>query len=125
MFGSAVPVCAVYFPALRELVKNGNGIIFRKHTELSAQLFRLFCDFPHEKKILKELHKMKEKTQQIGCWEDNWREIVRPVVLSSLDQKCLSVAGDSVSASMTIWWPLVRWIVLVLVVALAIARLYP
>ena len=84
MFGSAVPVCAVAFPALPELVQNGaNGIIFRTSSELSAHLFRLFCDYPHDFKSLRDLNRMKKKTLTIGCWEDNWGAVVRPMVIQS------------------------------------------
>jgi beta-1,4-mannosyltransferase len=67
MFGSAVPVCAVNFPALPELVKNGeNGIIFRSHSELAAHLYRLFCDSPNEKRSIEELCKMRKNAFNIG-----------------------------------------------------------
>lgn len=39
MFGSGVPVCAAYFPAIGELVRDGhNGLIFKSSSELHAQL---------------------------------------------------------------------------------------
>jgi beta-1,4-mannosyltransferase len=42
MFGSGVPVCAVDFPALSELVQhNGNGMIFQNTQELEEQLIHL------------------------------------------------------------------------------------
>lgn len=88
MFGSAVPVCAVSFPALPELVQNGtNGIIFRTSSELSAHLFRLFCDFPHDSNSLRDLKKMKKATLNIGCWEENWADIVQPLILSTFHRK--------------------------------------
>ena len=67
MFGSGVPVCAVSFPALSELVRNGeNGIIFRSHSELAAHLYRLFCDSPNEKRSAQELLKMRTNAFNIG-----------------------------------------------------------
>ena len=87
MFGSAVPVCAVSFPALPELVQNGtNGIIFRTSSELSAHLFRLFCDFPNDSNSIRDLKKMKKATLNIGCWEENWTDIVQPLVLRTLQR---------------------------------------
>ena len=42
MFGSGVPVCAAYFPAICELVHhNQNGLIFKSSKELESQLAHL------------------------------------------------------------------------------------
>ena len=50
MFGSGLPVAAIKYRAIKELVRHAdNGFIFRNHSELSAQLFRLFCDFPTDR----------------------------------------------------------------------------
>jgi hypothetical protein len=112
MFGSGVPVCAVSFPALPELVQNGgNGIIFRTSSELSAHLFRLFCDFPRDLNSLKDLQKMKQMTLTIGCWEENWAEIVEPVVLRCLAEK----GGQSFSPRKV---SVLRWTLCVLVAGL-------
>jgi hypothetical protein len=111
MFGSAVPVCAVSFPALPELVQNGsNGIIFRTASELSAHLFRLFCDFPRDQGSLRDLLRMKKMTLTIGCWEDNWAEIVRPVVL-----RCLERGGEGEGVELSFW--AARVVVLVVVLS--------
>ena len=46
MFGSGLPVCAIDFPTLSELVKNNeNGLIFDTSEQLSAQLLLLL--YPH------------------------------------------------------------------------------
>lgn len=47
MFGCGVPVCAVYFECLKELVRDGiNGSIFRDSTELAIKLEALLEGFP-------------------------------------------------------------------------------
>ena len=52
MFGSGLPVCAVNFPTLPELVKHGhNGLIFESALDLTAQLTQLL--YP-ESKALRE-----------------------------------------------------------------------
>jgi transglutaminase/protease-like cytokinesis protein 3 len=46
MFGSALPVCAVRFPTITELVHHGqNGMIFDNASELTEQILHLL--FPH------------------------------------------------------------------------------
>eukprot|EP00602_Paraphysomonas_sp_CaronLab_P006594 CAMPEP_0185035034 /NCGR_PEP_ID=MMETSP1103-20130426/25705_1 /TAXON_ID=36769 /ORGANISM="Paraphysomonas bandaiensis, Strain Caron Lab Isolate" /LENGTH=468 /DNA_ID=CAMNT_0027571941 /DNA_START=27 /DNA_END=1430 /DNA_ORIENTATION=- len=73
MFGCGVPVCAIHYPALPELLKNGeNGIIYRQHNDLAAQLYRLFCEAPNEAGASEELCKMRKAAYRIGSWEDNW-----------------------------------------------------
>lgn len=47
MFGAGVPVCAVGFPCLGELVQHGNtGLVFGDSEELASQILRLFDGWP-------------------------------------------------------------------------------
>ena len=88
-----------------------NGIIFRTSSELSAHLFRIFCDFPRDLNSLKDLKEMKKKTLEIGCWEENWASIVQPVVLKSLQhEQELSLSTRIVTV--------LRWSMVALVLAL-------
>ena len=67
MFGCGVPVCAIHYPALPELLKNGeNGIIYRQHNDLAAQLYRLVCEAPNEAGASEELCKMRKAAYRIG-----------------------------------------------------------
>ena len=68
MFGAGIPVLAVSFPALPELVKNGkNGFVFESKDELSEELIKLSKD----EKLLKGL---KEEAKKEGkhTWAAEW-----------------------------------------------------
>ncbi|XP_061702050.1 chitobiosyldiphosphodolichol beta-mannosyltransferase isoform X2 [Syngnathoides biaculeatus] len=83
MFGCCLPVCAVHFLCLKELVKHEhNGLIFSDATQLAQQLKTLLSDFPSSDSKLcefrKNLHASKGKR-----WEDNWDQHVLPLLSSS------------------------------------------
>merc|ERR1711865_822657 len=47
MFGCGLPVCAVEFKCLPELVRHGqNGLVFSDKSGLATQMHSLFKDFP-------------------------------------------------------------------------------
>jgi beta-1,4-mannosyltransferase len=77
MFGAALPVCAVSFSCLHELVKDGeNGLVFHNSTQLKEQLLDLFTGFPSKSN---KLSKLAEGTAAFreSRWEDNWRAKVK------------------------------------------------
>ena len=58
MFGSGLPVCAIAFPTLPELVRHGeNGFIFQTPLELKDRLFELLIAEGHER-VLEGLRKV-------------------------------------------------------------------
>ena len=86
MFGAGLPVCALNFPCLHELVKHGkNGLIFNCGMELASQLERLFEDFlaePPSQAVKGELAKMRRYVELAGeqeRWEENWEKNAAPL----------------------------------------------
>ncbi|PIA26235.1 hypothetical protein AQUCO_09500006v1 [Aquilegia coerulea] len=56
MFGCGLPVCAVSYPCIEELVKvEKNGLLFSSSSELAVELLMLFKGFPGECNLLKLL----------------------------------------------------------------------
>ncbi|NWH99258.1 ALG1 mannosyltransferase, partial [Tichodroma muraria] len=80
MFGCCLPVCAIHFECLHELVKhNENGLIFRDSQELAKQLKMLFLDFPT---LGGKLHSFREnlRASRQPRWDQSWDQIVLPLL---------------------------------------------
>ena len=78
LFGAGVPVAAVGFKALGELVKDGvNGVVFHDGEELGERLVGLF----DEAKCGRELGVLKEGAGREGerRWDEEWDRVTRPV----------------------------------------------
>lgn len=99
MFGCSLPVCALDFECLDELVKDGvNGLKFKDASELTEQVVRLFSQFPDTNR-LDVLRQGSSKRERISTpsstvddtqnpwndWTDNWNAFVRPVLLHDID----------------------------------------
>ncbi len=93
MLGSGVPVCAVHYPTIGELVKSDvNGLIFKSHQQLSAQLIRLLVNPAHTfsgSDVTKDdsfigtnaLSVLKAGTKTgLTSWDVNWNKVM-PAVL--------------------------------------------
>ncbi|NXI20899.1 ALG1 mannosyltransferase, partial [Sterrhoptilus dennistouni] len=80
MFGCCLPVCAIHFECLHELVKhNENGLIFRDSKELAEQLKMLFLDFSaSEGKLQSFRENLRTSRQQ--RWEQSWDHTVLPLL---------------------------------------------
>ncbi|RXN02536.1 chitobiosyldiphosphodolichol beta-mannosyltransferase [Labeo rohita] len=85
MFGCCLPVCAIHFQCLHELVKHEeNGLIFKDSKELSQQLKLLFSDFPGDQGKLGIFRKnLRESGQQ--RWDENWDRNVLPLIKEHCD----------------------------------------
>ncbi|KAG6869042.1 hypothetical protein C0993_004715 [Termitomyces sp. T159_Od127] len=107
MFGCGLPVCALDFACLHELVKDGlNGRVFKTSSQLAEQLEYLFTGFPEtphlndlraslfrtsKRRSVTSHEQMQRQSLDIGnqewrwgTWEENWNLIVKPLILSDL-----------------------------------------
>jgi len=94
MFGCGLPVCALDFACLHELVQDGeNGVIFHSADELAYQFESLLTSFPEHTRLDQLRDSLREKlnpptypntlpssTWKWGTWTENWNRVVRPLV---------------------------------------------
>lgn len=80
MFGCCLPVCAIHFNCLHELVKHEeNGLIFRDSQELAEQLKSLLSEFPSSEGRLGAFRR-NLRTSRGQRWDDNWDQNVLPLI---------------------------------------------
>ena len=80
MFGCHVPVCAIGFACLPELVKDGiNGRIFENDVELAEQLFDMLMGFPSNTNG--QLDKYKANIRGMTRWKKNWEQCAHRLVV--------------------------------------------
>lgn len=79
MFGAGLPVAALSYPALPELVQDKvNGLLFNNSKELGAQLFDLLKNFPAETDRLDAMRRRAREFQRIR-WAQAWEAAALPV----------------------------------------------
>ncbi|KAI0239840.1 Chitobiosyldiphosphodolichol beta-mannosyltransferase [Lamellibrachia satsuma] len=79
MFGCGLPVCAVNFNCLGELVRHEeNGMVFDTETQLTGQLQELLTGFPKKSAKLEKFQRNLKRFQEIR-WKDSWKESVLPL----------------------------------------------
>ncbi|KAF8768301.1 Chitobiosyldiphosphodolichol like protein [Argiope bruennichi] len=87
MFGCCLPVAAVSFSCIEELVKDGvNGTIFKDSQQLSKQLQKFFSGFPQKHTQLSTFHENLEGTSSLR-WNENWNHTVAPLLRELYSQK--------------------------------------
>jgi beta-1,4-mannosyltransferase len=80
MFGCQVPVCAIGFDCLGELVKDKvNGRVFTSDEELATQLFELLDRYPDNNDD--ELEKYRTSIRGMTRWKENWEECARHLIV--------------------------------------------
>ncbi|XP_039448825.1 chitobiosyldiphosphodolichol beta-mannosyltransferase [Culex pipiens pallens] len=85
MFGSGLPVCAMRFNCIEELVQHGkNGFLFDNYQELSEQIGEWLYDFPTNIALTNQrevINQNLKEFQQLR-WTENWKRTVQPVLES-------------------------------------------
>ncbi|TDH70905.1 hypothetical protein CCR75_002920 [Bremia lactucae] len=77
MFGCELPVCAIGFNCLDELVQHGiNGLVFNSSEQLSAQLFDLLQGYP---KNTRQLDHLRTSLKTVKRWPENWKRVAAPI----------------------------------------------
>ncbi|KAJ9159770.1 hypothetical protein P3X46_025247 [Hevea brasiliensis] len=86
MFGCGLPVCAVSYSCIKELVTvDKNGLLFSSSSELADELMMLFKGFPDECNALKSL---RNGALEMGSsrWATEWEENAKPLILEVISQ---------------------------------------
>lgn len=80
MFGCGLPVCAIDFKCLPELVKHDeNGLVFDSPTVLARQFERLLEGFPAKQPDLRRFRSNLESFRANG-WDANWNKVAKPIL---------------------------------------------
>ncbi|KAJ7982011.1 UDP-glycosyltransferase TURAN [Quillaja saponaria] len=81
MFGCGLPVCAVSYSCIKELVKvEQNGLLFSSSSELAGELLMLFKGFPHECDALKVLRDGALEIGSSARWDTEWEGHAKPLL---------------------------------------------
>jgi beta-1,4-mannosyltransferase len=85
MFGAGLPVCAVHYDCITELVQpNSTGLLFKTPQQLADQLLSLLKGFTgngvqNKGGQLEGLRAGVAKEQCNWRWQDNWQAVAAPV----------------------------------------------
>ncbi|CAN6467419.1 unnamed protein product [Victoria cruziana] len=81
MFGCGLPVCAVSYSCIKELVKvEKNGLLFSSSSELADELLMLFKGFPDNCDALISLKNGALETGSTAKWSTEWKEHAMPLI---------------------------------------------
>ena len=82
MFGAGLPVCALAYNCISELIEAGEtGLLFDGPTKLCDQLQELLQGFPFTpSKKLVHMQQQVAKREQGLRWESNWDTVAWPLL---------------------------------------------
>ncbi|KAE9585052.1 putative chitobiosyldiphosphodolichol beta-mannosyltransferase [Lupinus albus] len=87
MFGCGLPVCAVSYSCIKELVSvDKNGLLFSSSSELADELLMLFKGFPDECDALKVLKNGALETGSSARWATEWEEHAKPLITKAVSR---------------------------------------
>ncbi|KAJ7922933.1 mannosyltransferase [Mycena leptocephala] len=102
MFGCRLPVCALDFSCLNELVKDGkNGLVFKNASQLAQQMQTLLTGFPTCPRLTELRSNLQPASERPTSptsrppsrepsddvweyWDENWARYVRPLILEDV-----------------------------------------
>ncbi|KAF8491278.1 glycosyl transferases group 1-domain-containing protein [Gautieria morchelliformis] len=89
MFGCGLPVLALDFKCLGELVVDGrNGLVFRTADELASHLASTLASFPRSPRLSALQAFFSNKSDWDWCtWNENWDRVLRPIVTHEIAAK--------------------------------------
>ncbi|XP_068657279.1 UDP-glycosyltransferase TURAN-like [Aristolochia californica] len=88
MFGCGLPVCAVSFPCIEELVMvEKNGLLFSSSSDLADQLLMLFKGFPDGCATLKSLRNGALTKGASTGWANEWEQQALPLITEVISEK--------------------------------------
>ncbi|XP_047957226.1 UDP-glycosyltransferase TURAN [Salvia hispanica] len=88
MFGCGLPVCAVSYSCITELVDvNKNGLLFSSSSELADELMMLFEGFPERCDGLKSMRSSLMERVSSVRWATEWEENALPLINEVISER--------------------------------------
>lgn len=100
MFGCEVPVCAVGFKCLGELVQNQvNGVVVANRSELTKALLTLLSrERDKNGKITGNLARFRKNIKNMTRWRENWKTQAHDMIMSACPSTSESIPSGSQSS---------------------------
>jgi beta-1,4-mannosyltransferase len=89
MFSSGLPVCAVFYPTINELVKvDQNGFLFKDVNQLEFLLKKLITEFS-ESGYCRDIEKMRENLKAFNQkdWISQWNNTAKDAIIKAANLK--------------------------------------
>ncbi|KAL8481466.1 hypothetical protein ACS0TY_027830 [Phlomoides rotata] len=87
MFGCGLPVCAVSYSCIKELVDvNKNGLLFSSSSELADELMMLLKGFPEKCDALNSMRSCLMERLSSERWATSWEQNAKPLIYEVISQ---------------------------------------
>lgn len=88
MFGAGLPVCALDFATLPELVNSDNGLVFNSDQQLSSQILQLVFKIEQQAAARpitnSQLQDLRANLQVMERWNSHWDRVMRPIIAGAI-----------------------------------------